>query len=64
MIIYSARFKQLLGQEFGRNEIYDHNLEYFIERYPYRYRMFEDKLELDCPKGIHFNFLYLRLKSL
>jgi uncharacterized protein (DUF2344 family) len=28
MVIYGPRFKQLLGQEFGQNEIYDHNLEY------------------------------------
>jgi hypothetical protein len=26
MVVYGSRFKQLLGQEFGQNEIYDHNL--------------------------------------
>jgi hypothetical protein len=30
MIVYSARFRQLLANEFGYNEIYDHPLEYFV----------------------------------
>jgi len=63
MIIYGTRFKQLLGQEFGYNEIYDHNLEYFVERYPLRYRLVKEALELECTKGIPFNAAYERLKS-
>ena len=27
MVVYGSRFKQLLGQEFGLNEIYDHTLD-------------------------------------
>jgi hypothetical protein len=55
MVVFGSRFKQLLGQEFGQNEIYNHNLEYFVERYPLRYRLFKVALKLECPEGIILN---------
>ena len=36
MIVYSARFRQLLANEFGYDEIYDHPLEYFVSNFPFR----------------------------
>ena len=62
MSVYGSRFKQLLGQEFGQNEIHDHNLEYFVERYRLRYRLFIEALKLElCPEGISFNDAFERL---
>ena len=63
MVVYGSRFKQLLGQDFGLNEIYDHTLEYFVERYPFRYKLFKDALKLECPEGISFNDAFERLKN-
>jgi hypothetical protein len=62
MIVYSARFRQLLANEFGYDEIYDHPLEYFVSNFPFRYKLFKDTLANECPQGISFNDAFERLK--
>jgi len=62
MIVYSARFRQLLANEFGYDEIYDHPLEYFVSNFPFRYKLFKDTLANECPRGISFNDAFERLK--
>ena len=62
MIVYSARFRQLLANEFGYDEIYDHPLEYFVSNFPFRYKIFKDTLANECPQGISFKDAFERLK--
>ena len=50
MIVFGARFRQLLANEFGANEIYAHSLEYF-RNFPVRYRLFKKTLDDECPGG-------------
>ena len=63
MIVYSARFRQLLANEFGYDEIYNHQLEYFLINFPFRCKLFEEALAKECPQCISFNDAFERLKT-
>jgi len=58
MVIFSARFRQLLAEEFGANEIYENSIEYFVQKFPSRFRSFKQNLERDCTEGITFQMAW------
>ena len=63
MVIFSARFRQLLAEEFGADEIYENSIEYFVQKFPIRFRSFKQNQERDCPEGITFQTAFERLKN-